>query len=332
MVCNFITLLERSLGDQLDDRSKNCMKYIMEGADRMRRKSECRIDSYERGRSLHHLMCCPARSIEKERMPEMKATAWINSKPLTMKDFKEKVVLLYFFSFDDKYSSTTISYLNFLSSKMAGKGLKVVGVHSPSLEREKDLAYLSAKVKALGISFPVAVDNEQAIWKAFRNQFFEEFQFVDAKGWIRHTRTGEGIEEEVEMAVVHLLNEAGFEVDLGPEIDGACLEGDWMIENDCAELDGPSGTIALRYIGRSLDLVLSSCKRTKVEFKMDGRPLDESIAGKDVLLEKGRSYLEVGEETRLQVVREEGRVMHELEIKVRVKGFRLIGFCVDDAE
>lgn len=277
-------------------------------------------------------MCCPARSFEKERMPEMEATAWINSKPLGASAFEGKVVLVYFFSFDDKFSTTTISHLNFLSAKMKDQGLKVIGVHAPSLEREKDLDYVRAKVKQFGVSFPVAVDNLHTIWKAFRNQFFEEFQFVDAKGWIRHTRTGRGIEEEVELAVVHLLNEAGLEVDLGPEIDGACLEGEWCMVEDCAELEGASGKIELRYIGSSLDLVLSSPKRTKVELKVDGRPLDKSMAGQDVLLEQGKSYLVVGEERKLQVVREERSVMRELELRVKAKGFRLIGFIVNEGE
>jgi hypothetical protein len=265
-------------------------------------------------------------------MPEMKATAWINSPPLGPNDLQGKVVLVYFFSFDGKFSAATISHLNFLSAKMEGKGLKVVGVHAPSLEKEKDLSFVRAKVKEIGAKFPVAVDNEYAIWNAFRNQFFEEFQFVDAQGWIRHTRTGAGIEEEVELAVVHLLNEAGHEVDLGPEIDGACLEGDWARESEGAQLEGTSGTIALRYLGRSLDLVLSSPKRTKVEFKLDGRPLSQSMVGQDVLLEQGKSYLLVDEERRLQVVREERSAMHELEMKLRVKGFRLLGFRVDEGE
>jgi len=265
-------------------------------------------------------------------MPELKATAWINSKPFGPDDLRDKVVLVYFFSFDGKFSPTTFSHLNFLSSKMKDKGLKVIGVHAPSLEREKDLDYVRAKVRELSISFPLAVDNDYLIWRAFRNQFFEQFQFVDAQGLIRHTRTGEGIEEEVELAVVHLLNEAGHEVDLGPEIDGACLEGEWVMEGDCAELEGASGKIMMRYIGRSLDLVLASPQRAKLEFKVDGKPLDQAIAGQDVLLEKGKSYLNVGEERRLQVVREERSVMRELELSVRVKGFRLIGFHVDEGE
>jgi hypothetical protein len=274
------------------------------------------------------MMCCPRPRYVKDKIPELKPTAWINAKAVEPKDVKNKVVLVYFFSFGDEFSETAVSHLSYLHKKMRGKGLVVIGVHAPSLEREKDIAFVKAQVRKFGIEFPVAVDNDYCIWKAFRNQFYGQYHFIDDKGTVRHTRSGEDIAEEVEMAIVHLLNESGKKVDLGPEIDGVCLEGDWYVGDGYVELESPSGSIDLRYIGEGMDLVLSSPKAKKFEVVIDDEPIAPTTAGKDIIQDGGRSYLLVGKEKSHQVAREKRKVMRELKMKVSGKGFRLMGFCV----
>jgi hypothetical protein len=273
-------------------------------------------------------MCCPSPKCVKEKIPEMKPTTWINTKGIKPKDLSNKVVLVYFFSFGDELSETTLSHLSYLWRRMRGKDLMVIGVHAPSLEKEKKISFVQAEVERNGIEFPVAVDNEFTVWKAFRNQFFGQYHFIDHNGTIRLTRSGEDIAEEVELAIVHLLNESGKELDLGPEIDGVCLEGDWFVEEGYVELESSSGKISLRYIGEGVDLVLSSPKKVKLEIAMDEAPIEPSFAGKDIKFEGGKSYLLIGEEKRLQVVREKRKVMREVEIKVKGKGLKLMGFCV----
>ncbi|MDD1755800.1 MAG: redoxin domain-containing protein [Methanomassiliicoccales archaeon] len=273
-------------------------------------------------------MCCPRPRYVKDKFPELKPTAWINAKAVEPKDVKNKVVLVYFFSFGDEFSETAVSHLSYLHKKMRGKGLVVIGVHAPSLEKEKDIAFVKAQAKKFGIEFPIAVDNDYCVWKAFRNQFYGQFHFVDDKGTVRHTRSGDDIAEEVEMAAVHLLNESGKKVDLGPEIDGVCLEGDWYVGDGYVELEGPNGSIDLRYIGEGVDLVLSSPKAKKLEVTIDGEPIAPSIVGRDIIQEGGKSYLLVGKEKSHQVAREKRKVMREVEMKVRGKGLRLMGFCV----
>jgi hypothetical protein len=277
-------------------------------------------------------MCCPSPRYVKDKIQEMEATAWINSQPLLPKDLVDKVALFYFFSFGKECSEITLSHLSYMWSKMRGKGLMVVGVHTPSLEVERDIDFVKGEVERFGVHFPVAVDNEYKVWKSFRNQFYGQFHFVDAGGTIRHTRAGEGIEEEVEMAVVHLLNEVGKKVDLGPEIDGVCFEGRWYVGDGYVELEESSGSIDLRYIGRSLGLVVSCPREKKFEFLVDGTPLRKEMAGKDAILEGGKSFLLIGKERRHEVVREDRRVMREMTMKVRGKGFKLMGFCVEEAE
>ena len=273
-------------------------------------------------------MCCPRPRYVKDKFPELKPTAWINAKTVEPKDVKNKVVLVYFFSFGDEFSETTLSHLSYLHKKMKGKGLVVIGVHTPSLEKEKGIDFVRAQVKKFGMEFPVAVDNEYDVWKAFRNQFYGQFHFVDNSGTIRLTRSGEDIAEEVEMAVVHLLNESGKKIDLGPEIDGVCLEGDWYVGDGYVELESTTGSIDLRYIGEGVDLVLSSPKQKKLEISVDGEPVAPSIAGRDIIQEGGKSYLLIGKEKSHQVAREKRKVMREVIMKVRGKGFRLMGFCV----
>jgi peroxiredoxin len=258
----------------------------------------------------------------------MKPTTWINTKGIKPKDLTKKVVLVYFFSFGDELSEATLSHLSYLWRKMKGKDLMVIGVHAPSLEKEKKISFVQAEVERNGIEFPVAVDNDFTVWKAFRNQFFGQYHFIDHNGTVRLTRSGEDIAEEVELAIVHLLNESGKKLDLGPEIDGVCLEGDWFVEEGYVELESSSGKISLRYIGEGVDLVLSSPKKVKLEATMDEAPIDASLAGKDIKFEGGKSYLLIGEEKRLQVVREKRKVMREVEIKVKGKGLKLMGFCI----
>jgi peroxiredoxin len=258
----------------------------------------------------------------------MEPTAWINTSAVKPKDLHNKVVLVYFFSFGDEMSEPILSHLSYLWRKLKGKDLMIIGVHAPSLEKEKKEAFVRSEVKKYGLEFPVAVDNDFSVWKAFRNQFYNQFHFVDIDGIVRHTRSGEEIAEEVEMAIVHLLNEAGKKVDLGPEIDGVCLEGDWYVGDGYVELESSSGVIDLRYIGQGVDLVLSSPRERKVEIKLDSEPINKSIAGVDVILEQGKSYLLIDKEKHHQVVREKRKVMREVHIKVRGKGLRLIGFRV----
>jgi hypothetical protein len=85
----------------------------------------------------------------------------------------------------------------------------VVGVHAPEFEFEKNTANVRWALKDMGIDYPVAVDNNHAIWCAFRNQAWPALYFVDAQGRLRHHFFGEGSYEQSEMVIQALLREAG---------------------------------------------------------------------------------------------------------------------------
>jgi hypothetical protein len=109
--------------------------------------------------------------------------------------------------------------------------LVVIGVHAPEFAFEKDLNNVRRAVKDMRIDYPVAVDNEHVIWRAFRNQYWPALYFVDAQGRVRHHHFGEGAYQQSEMIIQELLREAGA-VGIGREpvaVDGRGVEAapDW---------------------------------------------------------------------------------------------------------
>ena len=94
-------------------------------------------------------------------------------------------------------------------SRYADHGLTVIGVHTPEFDFEHDLDNVRREVKDLRVDYPVAVDNDYAIWNAFTNLYWPALYFVDAQGQIRHHRFGEGDYEMSEMVLQQLLTEAG---------------------------------------------------------------------------------------------------------------------------
>ena len=100
-------------------------------------------------------------------------------------------------------------------TKYRGDGLAVVGVQTPEFEFEGDLDNVSRAIKEMDVRYPLAVDNDYAVWRAFDNHYWPALYFVDAQGRIRHHHFGEGEYETSEMVLQMLLREAGTDVDRG---------------------------------------------------------------------------------------------------------------------
>ncbi|WP_295988836.1 cytochrome c biogenesis protein DipZ [uncultured Variovorax sp.] len=137
------------------------------------------------------------------------ATEWINSAPLTAESLRGKVVLVDFWTYSCINCLRTLPYVRAWAEKYNDDGLVVVGVHTPEFAFEKQSANVRRAVKDLGIGFPVAVDSDYAIWRAFGNQYWPAFYLVDAQGRIRHHQFGEGQYAKTEEAIRQLLAEAG---------------------------------------------------------------------------------------------------------------------------
>lgn len=128
--------------------------------------------------------------------------AWLNSKPMTLKSLRQKrAALIFFFSVDNTNSRRALEVARAWESRYGPHGLTVIGVHVPELDYHKDLPAVSAALKRLGVSFPVALDADRAITKAYANEGWPAFYLVDTRGRIVHDQLGEraysDFEEEI---------------------------------------------------------------------------------------------------------------------------------------
>jgi thiol-disulfide isomerase/thioredoxin len=137
------------------------------------------------------------------------ATGWINSPPLAADELRGKVVLVDFWTYSCINCLRTLPYVKAWAEKYREAGLVVVGVHAPEFEFEHDPANVRRAAGKHGIDFPIALDNDYAIWHAFRNQAWPAFYFVDAQGRVRGRSLGEGNYAESEQTIRQLLAEAG---------------------------------------------------------------------------------------------------------------------------
>jgi thiol-disulfide isomerase/thioredoxin len=143
-------------------------------------------------------------------LPELGgATDWINSPRLTRADLREKVVLVDFWTYSCINWRRTLPYLRAWADKYRDKGLVVIGVHTPEFQFEKSAANIGWAIQDMKIGYPVAVDSEFAIWRAFSNEYWPALYFVDSRGKIRHHQFGEGDYERSEKVIQELLTEAG---------------------------------------------------------------------------------------------------------------------------
>jgi thiol-disulfide isomerase/thioredoxin len=137
------------------------------------------------------------------------ATEWLSSPPLTADGLRGKVLLVDFWTYSCINWRRTLPYLRAWADKYRRQGLVVIGVHTPEFQFEKNPANIRWALKDMGITYPVAVDSEYTIWRAFENEYWPALYFVDAAGRIRHRQFGEGEYEQSERAIQELLIEAG---------------------------------------------------------------------------------------------------------------------------
>jgi cytochrome c biogenesis protein CcdA/thiol-disulfide isomerase/thioredoxin len=151
----------------------------------------------------------PDLPVEGQMPPLTGITEWINSPALTAEGLKGKVVLIDFWTYSCINCLRAIPYVRAWAEKYKDEGLVVIGVHAPEFAFEKDLRNVKRAVSDLTIAYPVAVDNDYAVWRAFNNRYWPAHYFIDAKGNIRHHHFGEGNYEQSERVIQKLLAEAG---------------------------------------------------------------------------------------------------------------------------
>jgi thiol-disulfide isomerase/thioredoxin len=146
-------------------------------------------------------------------MPDLGgAVAWLNSPPLSRKSLRGKVVLFDFWTYSCINCLRALPYVEAWSTKYKDAGLVVIGVHTPEFGFEKERGNVEKAVRDLKVGYPVAVDSDYAIWRAFNNEYWPAHYFVDGKGRIRYHHFGEGEYEESERVIQELLKENGAQL------------------------------------------------------------------------------------------------------------------------
>lgn len=179
---------------------------------------------------LHGLLSGQAAG-QSELVSMERANAWINSPALTASDLRGKVVLVDFWTFTCVNWRRTLPYVRAWAEKYKDKGLVVIGVHAPEFAFEKNVDNVRTAVKEMRIDYPIAVDSEHVIWRAFNNEYWPALYFIDAQGRLRYHYFGEGSYQQSEMVIQQLLAEAGATgIDRSPvAVDPTGLEvaADW---------------------------------------------------------------------------------------------------------
>ena len=236
------------------------------------------------------------------------AVQWLNSPPLSAEALKGKVVLVDFWTYSCINCLRTLPYVKAWAEKYRDQGLVVIGVHAPEFAFERDVGNVTQAMKDLGITYPVAIDNNYKIWRAFNNQYWPAHYFADANGQIRYHHFGEGDYAESERVIQQLLREAGANNVAGGLIDVAAkgvqqapdlntvqspetylgaqraenfvksgplalnnwtLEGQWNVGGQQVTLEQAGGRIVYRFHARDLHLVLAPGAEGKpVRFKV----------------------------------------------------------------
>jgi thiol-disulfide isomerase/thioredoxin len=185
--------VEQSLIETIGMRSPNAAPATDGGAMMMAAKPHATSDS--------------VRS-EGELPPLDGAVAWLNSPPLTRESLRGKVVLVDFWTYSCVNCLRTLPYVRAWYDKYKDQGLVVIGVHAPEFAFEKVEGNVRRAVADLHVDYPVALDNDYAIWRGFNNEYWPAHYFIDAQGRIRHHHFGEGAYEQSEAWIRELLEEA----------------------------------------------------------------------------------------------------------------------------
>jgi hypothetical protein len=137
------------------------------------------------------------------------ASAWLNSEPLSPVGLRGKVVLTQFCTYSCVNWLRTLPYVRAWDQRYRDDGLVVIGAHSPEFPFEHDVERIRPALAGMDVEYPIAVDNEFAVWRAFGNQYWPALYIADAEGRLRDHHFGEGRYEGTEQVIQQLLAEAG---------------------------------------------------------------------------------------------------------------------------
>jgi len=266
------------------------------------------------------------KAVKFPKAPVISGDVWLNGPAPSADKLKGKVRLVFFFSTGEPSSLTALPLLRYYSLRLKSD-LAVIGVHVPKYEHDEKKELVERALKGLEIGFPVVLDNEMKVWKAYRNQFWGQVHIVDTAGRIHYTHAGANVEQEVENDVYFLLEEAGSKAELRPRVGEVMLEGSWYLGEDYAEHTSGARDIAkIRYEGRTLTVALATREKAVIEVRMDGKPVPPGSRGDDVKENGKKTVIEFEGERHLHVIKEDMERMHDVTIHISTNGLRFTGF------
>jgi len=151
----------------------------------------------------------PQLPAERELPPFDGATGWLNSDPLAASELRGKSVIVNFCTYTCINWIRQLPYIRTWAQNYYSDGLVVIGVHTPEFAFEHDIENVRRAISEMRIAYPIAVDSNYAIWRAFANQYWPALYLADSRGRVRHHHFGEGDYERLELIVQQLLGEAG---------------------------------------------------------------------------------------------------------------------------
>lgn len=221
---------------------------------------------------------------------------WLNSEPLTLAGLlagaKVKAVLVDFWTYSCINCQRTIPYLRSWWEKYQDKGLVIVGVHSPEFEFEKETENVKMAIAKYGVGWPVVQDNDMAIWRAYKNNYWPRKYLINKRGEVVYDHIGEGGYEETDRQIQKLigvemgvtaeavaepggrltqelyLNQRGqLSGHLGKGADKVELVGAWEVGDDFATA-GEDAALKLEFQAGEVNLVMSG--EGRVSYSLDG--------------------------------------------------------------
>lgn len=241
-------------------------------------------------------------------LPSLNATRWVNSAPLTAESLRGKVVLVDFWEYTCVNWIRTAPYVRAWHREYAPHGLIVIGVHAPEFEFGKRAENIDRGIRDHGLAYPIAIDNDLAIWRAFGNDAWPAKYLFDSQGRLVRRWVGEGSYDEIEREIRRLLVAAQPRIQLPAVSEGASafaktgqpsyvgitnetyigaerrepdnvtLKGEWHTDRQYVELKRGNGEIILPFTGGEVNLVMQPALsgRAAVSVLLDGKPVGES--------------------------------------------------------
>lgn len=142
-----------------------------------------------------------------KKAPELTSGVWLNSKPSSLEAQRGKVILLQFWTFGCYNCKNTLPYIKGYFDKFDKSAFTIIGVHTPEFDYEKSAENVRAELKKIGISYPVVMDNDYQLWRAYEQRYWPCLYLIDKKGVIRYVHIGEGSYGETEAMIAKLISE-----------------------------------------------------------------------------------------------------------------------------